>query len=54
MSEKIVTFWRLGYFKLFDENGNPSLEPWAYVDGDDWKQLVWRFYFKTYDSRSLK
>lgn len=46
MNESIRTFWRFGYFKLFDESGLPNPEITVSTEGHDWRKVFWRFYWR--------
>lgn len=44
--EKIVIIFgkRLGYFKLFNENGELENEQYVSTEDGDYKRIFWRFY----------
>lgn len=46
MRESIRTFWKFGYFKLFDESGFPHPEIHVTTDSGEWRKLFWRFYWR--------
>jgi len=45
-SEKIVIFWRFGYFKLFDSRGNQVNDRFVLTEDYDWARIFWRFYYR--------
>lgn len=47
MNESIRTFWRLGYFRLFDEAGKPENKLFVSTNDGEWRRLFWRFYWRT-------
>lgn len=42
-SEVIKTFWRFGYFKLFNDGYDKYV---SLDDGYEWRQIFWRFYWR--------
>ncbi len=47
-SEQIVTLWRFGYFKLFNTVGLLENDVYVQVDDHEYRQLVWRLYWRLY------
>lgn len=45
--ERVLTVWRLGYFKLFEysEFGD-EYTMGANGEEHEWKKLIWRFYWR--------
>lgn len=46
MSEKIITFWKVGYFKLFDEQGDFLAQKCISTESNEWHKIFWRFYWR--------
>lgn len=46
-SEKIITIWRIGYIKLYNDQGDQENEDVVFLDdNDEWEKLFWRFYWR--------